>query len=332
MPGSPRLLAVDARELKRFGIPERRVPSDYEIRYREPSFWRQYWKRVVAVGLALVAETILLAALLVERRQRRRAEDENRQRRRELAHAGRLTAVGELTASISHEINQPLGAILANAEAAEMLLEAEDGDLDEVRRILSDIRRDDLRASEVVRRVRELAGKRELEMKTVDLNEVVESLMQLLEYEAKRHAVSIQKDLAAELPRVQGDAVSLQQVLINLAMNGIDAMSVTTVIRRRLVLATKAAGGVVEVRVSDTGHGIAEGDRARLFQSFFTTKEHGVGLGLSICRSIIEAHGGTIGAENNPYGGATFRFSLPASPERRARAREKSTAVPEPAT
>jgi signal transduction histidine kinase len=332
MPGSPRLLAVDARQLKRFGIPERRVPSDYEIRYREPSFWRQYWKRVVAVGIALAAETVLLAALLIERRQRRRAEDENRQRRRELAHAGRLTAVGELTASISHEINQPLGAILANAEAAEMLLESEDGNLDEVRRILSDIRRDDLRASEVVRRVRELSGKREMEMKALDLNAIVESVSQLLEHEARRHAVAIQKDLASDLPAVQADAVSLQQVLINLAMNGIDAMSVTTVIRRRLVIATQAAGGVVEVRVSDTGHGIAEGDRARLFQSFFTTKEHGVGLGLSICRSIVEAHGGKIVGENNAYGGATFRFSLPAFPERRARSRENSPAVPEPAT
>jgi signal transduction histidine kinase len=332
VPGSPRLLAVDARQLKRFGIPERRVPSDYEIRYREPSFWRQYWKRFIAVGIALAAETVLLAALLVERRQRRRAEDENRQRRRELAHAGRLTAVGELTASISHEINQPLGAILANAEAAEMLLESEDRNLEEVRRILSDIRRDDLRASEVVRRVRELAGKRELEMKRVDLNEVVESVKQLLEYEAKRHAVSVQTDLPAELPRVQGDSVSLQQVLINLALNGIDAMSVTTVVRRRLVISTRAAGGVVEVRVTDTGHGIEEGDRNRLFQSFFTTKQHGVGLGLSICRSIVEAHGGTIVAENNLNEGATFRFSLPASPERRTRPREESARVPEPAT
>ncbi len=332
MPGSPRLLAVDARQLKRFGIPAHRVPSDYEIRYREPSFWRQYWKRVVAVGLALVAETVLLAALLIERRQRRRAEDENRQRRRELAHAGRLTAVGELTASISHEINQPLGAILANAEAAEMLLESENGNLEEIRRILSDIRRDDLRASEVVRRVRELAGKREIETKAVDLNPIVESVAQLLEHEARRHAVAIQKDLASDLPAVQADAVSLQQVLINLAMNGIDAMSVTTVIRRRLVISTRAAGGVVEVRVTDTGHGIEEGDRNRLFQSFFTTKKHGVGLGLSICRSIVEAHGGTIVAENNLYGGATFRFALPASPQPRTRIREDSAPVPEPAT
>jgi signal transduction histidine kinase len=184
----------------------------------------------------------------------------------------------------------------------------------------------------VVRRVRELAGKRELEMKRVDLNEVVESVKQLLEYEAKRHAVSVQTDLPAELPRVQGDSVSLQQVLINLALNGIDAMSVTTVVRRRLVISTRAAGGVVEVRVTDTGHGIEEGDRNRLFQSFFTTKQHGVGLGLSICRSIVEAHGGTIVAENNLNEGATFRFSLPASPERRTRPREESARVPEPAT
>ena len=332
MPGSPRLLAVDARQLKRFGIPERRVPSVYEIRFRPQSFWQLYRWRIVAVGVALALETGLLIALLVERRQRLRAEEESRLRRQELAHAGRLTTVGELTASISHEINQPLGAILANAEAAEMLLESGDGNMEEVRRILSDIRRDDLRASEVVRRVRGLAGKRDIEMKAVDMNAIVEAVVRLLEHEARRNAVAVQKDLAPELPAVHGDEISLQQVLINLALNAIEAMSIATVARRRLLIAASAAGGLVEVRVSDSGLGISESDRANLFQSFFTTKKQGMGLGLSICRSIIEAHHGTISAENNPAGGAMFRFSLPASPQRRTRTQEESDPVPEPAT
>lgn len=314
--GSPSLLAVDGRQLKRFGIPARRVPEGAEIRFRPPSFWALYWKRAVA-GLGLIVlETGLIIALLFERRQRRQAEEENRQRRQELAHAGRLTAVGELTASISHEINQPLGAILANAEAAEMLLESKGEDVEEIRKILADIRRDDLRASEVVRRVRSLAGKREVEMGPLDANATVEGVVPLLQYEAKRHGVTLVAELDPNLPPVRGDEVSLHQVLINLALNGMETMSATSAIRRRLIIGTRITEKGVEVRVSDTGHGIPEENYPKLFQSFFTTKAHGVGLGLSICRSIVEAHGGRIRAENNPAGrGATFSFSLPAYEE-----------------
>jgi signal transduction histidine kinase len=320
--GSPALLAVDGRQLKRFGIPARRVPEGAEIRFRPPSFLEQYWKRVLAVGVALFLETVLLIALLVERGQRRKAEDESRQRRRELAHAGRLTAVGELTASISHEINQPLGAILANAEAAEMLLDGSEGSIEEVRRILADIRKDDLRASEVVRRVRSLAGKREVEMGPIDGNALVTSVARLLEYEAKRQNVTVEKDLAENLPDVRGDEVSLQQVLINLALNGIEAMDGHPAGRRKLLIQTRPAGGHVEIRVSDSGQGISDAHREKLFQSFFTTKAHGVGLGLSICRSIIEAHGGSIVAANNREHGATFSVTLPVH-ETRSRAGEE---------
>jgi signal transduction histidine kinase len=312
LPASPPLKAVDGRQLGRFGIPESRVPADYEIRFRTPSFWELYRWRIVAVGVALGLETALIIALLTERQSRKRAEDETRQRRQELAHAARLATVGELAASISHEINQPLGAILANAETAELLLDSKTENSEELRQILTDIRRDDVRASEVMRRVRALAGRRGIEMKPLDVNAVVETSAALLEPEAKRRGVVLEKDLRPGLPESRADEVSLQQVIINLALNGMEAMGQTPAGRRRLTIATRRRGARVVVRVSDTGRGIDPEARSRIFESFFSTKEHGLGLGLSICRSIVEAHGGRIAADNDVSGGATFEFELPA--------------------
>ncbi|MGE5413488.1 MAG: ABC transporter substrate binding protein [Syntrophomonadaceae bacterium] len=312
--GSPPLLAVDGRQLDRFGISPRRLPPEYEIRFRPPSFWQQYRWRIVAVGVALALETALLIALVAERHSRRRAEEDSRQRRQELAHASRLATVGELAASISHEINQPLGAILANAETAELLLQSDATSAEELRQILSDIRRDDVRASEVMRRVRALAGRGEIEMKPVAVDGVAEAAAALLEPEARRRGVLLENDFRAGPAEIRGDDVSLQQVIINLALNGMEAMAETPAGRRRLSIATRNGDGRVTVRVSDTGPGVAAPDEAKLFESFFTTKRHGLGLGLSICRSIIDAHGGRIGGVNNGGGGATFEFELPALP------------------
>ncbi len=319
--GSPRLLAVDDRVLRRFHIAERLVPAGYTRQYRTPSFWEQYRWRVVTVSAALVLETALLFALFFERQSRRRAEKDSRLRRNELAHASRLATVGELAASISHEINQPLGAILANAETAELLLDSNASNPDELRQILSDIRRDDVRASEVMRRVRALAARHEIEMQPVEVNAVAGAAAGLLEPEARRRGVSLQRDFRAGIPKTRGDEVSLQQVIINLALNGMEAMTDAPAGRRNLVIATRNGNGRVVVRVSDTGRGIAPLDQSKLFDSFFTTKRHGLGLGLSICRSIVEAHGGRIDALNNGGGGATFEFELPAlsTPPRRAR-------------
>jgi signal transduction histidine kinase len=310
--GSPRLLAVDDRALERFQIPRSRVPEGYEVRFRQRTFWEQYRWRIVAVVVTLLVETALLGALLVERRLRRTAQNENRQRRRELAQAARLATMGQLAASISHEINQPLGAILANAEAGEMLLARTNGQFEEVRQILQDIRRDDQRASDVVQRVRRLAGRqREMEMEPVDPNAVVDTVVRLLRHDARRHGVDIEKDLGRDVPEVRGDEVALQQVLINLALNGMEAMDDLPTDRRRLTVRTRLLGDRISVRVSDSGKGVAEADRPSLFTSFFTTKANGVGLGLAICRSIVEAHGGRIDASNPPEGGAAFEFTLP---------------------
>jgi PAS domain S-box-containing protein len=244
--------------------------------------------------------------------ERRQAELEAARQRTDLAHASRLAIVGELTASIAHEINQPLGAILSNAETAEILLQSKQPHLEEIQHILADIRKDDLRASEVIRRMRELLRKRELEFKLIDLNVVASNVLRFVDGETHRRGVEIEKQFADTLPVVRGDVIHLQQVLLNLILNGMEAMSESSKSNRRLTIRTAYDGkGNIEVAVEDSGPGIPSERLPRLFDSFFTTKTHGMGLGLSIVRSIVEAHGGRIWAENNASGGACFRFTLP---------------------
>jgi PAS domain S-box-containing protein len=267
--------------------------------------WQQWVDSAIFAQDGRVAE---LQGIGRDITDRKRAEEANQK----LAHASRLAAMGELTASIAHEINQPLGAILANADAAELLLDA--GRLDEVRRALADIRKDDLRASEVVRRIRELVRTQEFERHPLDLNEMVAGVLQLLGADAARRGVALEAVLARDLPPVRGDRVHLQQVLLNLLLNGMEAMAETPAPRRRLAVRTTPNGTGVEVSVTDAGVGIPPAQLPRLFESFFTTKREGMGLGLSIARSIVEAHGGRIWAENRPEGGGAFRFTVPAGP------------------
>jgi two-component system, LuxR family, sensor kinase FixL len=243
---------------------------------------------------------------------RKLAEEANR----DLAHASRVALLGELTASIAHEINQPLGAILSNADAAELLLESESPPVDEVRKILTDIRNDDLRASEIIRHLRLLTRKRAMQMESLDINEVAGEVVRLVEAEARRRNVSLHTKFSAAPATIFGDRVHLQQLLMNLLLNGMEAMADTPESERRLFIHTAANGERrVEVSVRDSGPGIPLEKLPRLFESFFTTKETGMGLGLAIARSIIDAHQGRIFADNNPDGGATFRFDLPISSE-----------------
>lgn len=252
---------------------------------------------------------ILGVTTVVQEITERRQIEEARQ---ELAHASRLAIVGELTASIAHEINQPLGAILSNADAAEMLLESSPASLNEVREILDDIRKDDLRATEVIRRLRRLLRRREMELQPLDLNELIAEVLRLVRAESARRGVKVRLELADNLPYVQGDSVHLQQVLLNVFLNGMDAMAETPGEKTLAIHTAMGASGSVEIAVSDTGSGVAEEQLSHLFDPFFSTKEEGMGLGLAISRSLVESQGGRIWAKNNTSGGATFWITLPA--------------------
>jgi PAS domain S-box-containing protein len=238
---------------------------------------------------------------------RKGAEEGNRA----LAHVQRLAIIGELTATVAHELRQPSAAIMSNAEAALALLESGQAPSDEIREIVTDIKRANLRANEVLGHIQGFLRKRETGMEALDLNSVVADVLLLVAGDSRKRRIQICTELGEGLP-VLGNRTQLQQVLINLIVNAMDAMSNTPDDMRHITIETKANGdGHVEVAVADRGTGIAPGNLPRLFESFFTTRAEGMGLGLSIARSIIESHHGRIWAEANPGGGAIFRFTVP---------------------
>ncbi|RTE92516.1 PAS domain S-box protein [Bradyrhizobium sp. LVM 105] len=240
------------------------------------------------------------------------AEAALRKAQAELAHVTRVTTLGELTASIAHEINQPLAAVIANADACLGWLQRSPPDIKAARRSVEWIIEDGTRASDVIRRVRALAKRTEVEMAPLDVNGVVREAVALVQREMASHAVSIRMELSSALPKIVGDRIQLQQVLINLIMNGIEAMESVNDRPRELAIRSAASGdGAMLLSVSDCGVGICEQSIDRLFTPFFTTKSSGMGMGLSICRSIIEAHGGRLSAAPNQGRGATFQITLP---------------------
>jgi len=230
----------------------------------------------------------------------------------ELAHVMRVTTLGELTASIAHEVNQPLAAVVNAGTACLRWLDGDTPNLDEARHAVKWIINEGNRASEVIRRVRALANKTDIEKVPLDINDVIKDVIALVQRELASQQVSLRMELAPALPMTLGDRVQLQQVMINLVMNGIEAMQSTTDRPRELVIRSRQddAHGVL-VSVTDCGVGISAENADRLFNAFFTTKASGMGMGLSICRSIIEAHGGRLWTTANVPHGATFQFTLP---------------------
>jgi PAS domain S-box-containing protein len=244
------------------------------------------------------------------------AERELRKAQAELAHVTRVTTLGELTASIAHEVNQPLTAVVANADACLRWLDRATPDLDAARRSVEWIIDDGNRASEVIRRVRALVNKTDVERVPLDVNELVREVIALVRGELVSHQVSVRTEFAPALPMIPGDRVQLQQVVINLVMNGIEAMqSVTDRFRELVIRSSQDETQHVLVSVTDCGVGISAENVDRLFNAFFTTKSGGMGMGLSICRSIVEAHGGRLSASRNGGPGATFQFTLPSHQE-----------------
>ncbi len=312
---TPNHLLVDWRQVRRWNIDEAAIPADAVVQFREPTLLEAHRTEVAIALIVVVLQAGLIAVLIAERFRRRVAEQAVEQQRMELAHASRLAVAGELTGSIAHEINQPLGAILANADAADLMLEAGTDRPGEIRAILADIRRDDLRAGEVIRRLRSLLAKHEAERERVDVNDVVSDTEAMLRTEARHRGVTVVVEPAPAAAIVQGDRVQIQQVLINVILNAMDAMSATPPDLRTVVVAVDRVADGVSVVVRDRGAGIADEDMPKLFDSFFSTKRTGMGLGLSIARTLVEAHGGRISAANDAIGGAIFRIELPGIPE-----------------
>ena len=247
---------------------------------------------------------------------RKQAELEVQQQRGELAHLSRVTMLGELSGSLAHELNQPLTAILSNAQAAQRFLAHDNTDLNEVRDILADIVAEDKRAGEVIRRLRLLLKKGEVQHQPFDINEVVREVLKLVRSDLVNQGVAVEAELAPALPEVNADRVQLQQVLLNLVMNACDAMAGGPAGDHKLIIRTELAGSEgIRVSVADRGVGLASENLEKVFEPFFTTKVQGMGLGLSVCRSIITAHGGKLWATNNPGRGATFQFTLPTGVE-----------------
>jgi len=308
---APNRCVADARALGRWSLDERLLPSGCEIRFADVPIWRQYWWQI-SLTLAIVAmQAMLIVALVAQRRRRRVAEQAELAQRAALARASRLALAGELTGAIAHEINQPLGAILSNADAGDLMLDSGMDRREELRAVLADIRRDDLRASEVIQRLRDLLGKQKFERKEFDLNEVVSDLESIMRAEARRRSVVLEIRRAPEILATMGDRVQIQQVLINLVLNAMDAVADQSDIRRTVVVSvTKSETGAV-LAVRDRGRGIAPEHRTKVFESFFSTKHNGMGLGLSITRTIVEAHGGRVWAESGPDDGTVFRVELP---------------------
>jgi signal transduction histidine kinase len=260
----------------------------------------------------LVLQAIVIIALLVQNRRHSRARADTQRQYAEITHAARLALIGEITASVAHEVTQPLSAILNNVETAELLLGQPNPNVSMVREILADIRQDDLRADNIVRRLRTLLHKRELQLEDVDVNALTSSVLALVLPDAVRRNVLIRTALDPTLPRAAADAVHLQQVLLNLMINAMDSMKDTPADRRVLEVRTeRAPDSHVVVMVLDNGHGFEPSQKDKLFDSFYSTKDEGFGLGLSIARSIVKLHGGAIWAENRRGGGASFAFSLP---------------------
>ncbi len=312
---------VDWRALQRWGIKESRVPVGGVIRYRPQTLWDQHKNLILVSSSVLLAQAITIAGLLAQRRKRRWAEAEILAQRMELAHVARVSTMGQLSSALTHELNQPLGAILRNAEAAEILLQNDQPNLDEVRAILADIRRDDRRAGDVIDRMRTLFKRRSLVSNRLALRNLVEETVALARSDAEARQVKMSVQISPLSPMVWGDRVQLQQVLLNLILNGMDAMDTTPRSRRSLVVQVRETkDGYLQVAVSDCGTGIAPDDAAHIFEPFFTTKPNGMGMGLAISRTIIEAHGGDIRAERNTPEGTTFTFTLPRLKPEKAKA------------
>jgi signal transduction histidine kinase len=303
----------DWRELRRWNIGESALPPGSRILFREPSAWERYRWQILSVAALLMLETALIIMLLHERQRRRYAEMSAHRHIAELARMNRRATVGELSASIAHELAQPLSAILRNTEAAEMILHGGSrSDFGELEDIMNDIARDQRRASEVIRRLRSLLANTPSETHAVDVNEVVAEVFQFLSPQAAAHRVTLATSLAPRTLIVSGDRIQLQQVVMNLVINSIEALDSAPGGEHRITGRTSLVDqSAAEVSIEDSGPGIPAEKVDQIFEPFFTTKDAGMGMGLAIARTIVASHRGRIWAATRREGGAVLRFTMP---------------------
>ena len=300
----------DWRQLQRWGISESNLPVGSEIRFRDPNLWDQYRLPILGILAAVLVQSALMAWLLYEHRRRSVAEVQSRNALADLANMNRLATAGQLSGSIAHEINQPVTGIVLKASAALRWLAAEKPDLDKIRSILTDIVGAGQHAGEIVNSVRAMFKKDGNAKVLINLNNLINTVLVLLRVDLQKDDVRVETQLDEALPAVIGDAVQLQQVLLNLIVNAADAMR-TVQPREIKVRSNRSASGMVHVSIEDSGTGISAPDLERIFNPLFTTKSNGMGMGLSICRSIIESHGGHIWVSAGAGRGSNFQFELP---------------------
>jgi C4-dicarboxylate-specific signal transduction histidine kinase len=310
---TPTNLHIDWRQAQRWRINENMIPAGTVVHFKEPTVWEAHRTDVLIALSVILLQTALIAALYLERRRRSAAELTTQNLNTQLAHASRLAVAGELTAAIAHEINQPLGAVQTSADAADLLLQSNEDRREDLLRIVTRIRRDTVRASDVIRRLRTLLARHEPERRPFDVAAAMSDVAMILRPEAERRRVTLDARPAFSPVFVAGDQTQIQQVLINLVLNAMDAVAGLPENRRHIDVLMEQLAGNIRITVQDSGHGIASETLAKLFDSFFSTKPQGMGLGLSIARSIVDAHGGRIWAENREGYGAAFHVELPAA-------------------
>jgi C4-dicarboxylate-specific signal transduction histidine kinase len=301
----------DWRELQRWGIPEERLPAGSVVRYRAPSLWREYRLTALAALAALVVQTFLIAGLLVERRARQRAEIDSRRNLALAADASRRQTTAALTSSIGHELGQPLTALMHNVEALQIMVSTNRGTSETMAEVVSDIHAEIVQATQIIDRHRAMLRSHQLIKKPIDLHAVIDASLALVSHDMSTRQVEATVNVSLEPCIIVGDQVLLQQVLVNLVINAMDAMAEMPPATRHLTIRSEVRAADVEVSVTDTGTGLPMQINGTLFAPFVTTKAHGLGIGLTIARRIVDAHGGTIEARNNPEGGATFALTLP---------------------
>jgi signal transduction histidine kinase len=307
----------DARQLKRWNLDEARLPPGSVVRYQQPSAWSQYRWYIIGVFAVLLMQGALISGLLLARARQQRAEAEARRQRDDLAHVLRVTALGELTSSLAHEISQPLSAILSNAQAASRFLESgQPADVEEVGGALTDIETEARRAALVIDRLRTLFRKEHLDPVQVDVSTLIDDVVRLLRAAMLIGRIEIRRVAMEAVPAVRGDRVQLEQVLLNVLMNASEGIGARNHGPRVITIFTRQPqAGRVIIEVADTGIGVKAAELESIFGHFVTTKQSGLGMGLAISRSIINAHGGRIWATGNSDGGLTVHIELPCTSE-----------------